>query len=297
MHFSNKLCDHLKIIKDIQYLKILIRDIKSKNQLIGFVPTMGSLHNGHMSLLKESINDNDITICSIYVNPTQFNDPIDFAKYPRENNTDLELLESMDCDIVFLPTDQEMYPANNTPIDYKYSDCMSILEGEKRPGHFLGVITIIHKFFNLIQPDRAYFGEKDYQQLWLVKLFAKNFQIPIEIKACSTIRNADGLALSSRNKNLTQKQQESARSLFLSLDSFSQAVKKKASLDHKSFMSLKGKIISQYLSNSLIKLDYFEVIEDESFRFVNEIKNNQKYRILIAAYVGDVRLIDNMLIE
>jgi pantoate--beta-alanine ligase len=203
----------------------------------------------------------------------------------------------MDCDIVFLPTDQEMYPVNNTPIDSKYSDCMNILEGEKRPGHFLGVITIVHKFFNLIHPDRAYFGEKDYQQLWLIKLFAKNFHIPIEIKACRTIRNADGLALSSRNKNLTQKQQESARSLFLSLDSFRQVVKKKVSLDHKSFMSLKSKVISQHFSNSLIKLDYFEVIEDESFRFVNEIKNNQKYRILIAAYVGDVRLIDNMLIE
>ena len=287
----------MKIIKDIKDIKILIRDIKSKNQLIGFVPTMGSLHRGHMSLLKESIHENDVTICSIYVNPTQFNDPIDFSTYPRENNADIELLQSIDCDILFLPTDHEMYPENNTRIDYEYSDYMNILEGEKRPGHFLGVITIVHKFFNLIHPDRVYFGEKDYQQLWLIKLFAKNFQIPIEIKACRTIRNAHGLALSSRNQNLTEKQQELAQSLFLALESLRQAVKKKANLDHKSFMSLKDKVITQHLSNSLIKLDYFEVIEDESFRFVNEIKNDQKYRILIAAYVSGVRLIDNMLIE
>ena len=297
MHFSNKLCDHLKIVKDIKYLKTLIRDIKSKNQLIGFVPTMGSLHSGHLSLIKESIYENDITICSIYVNPTQFNDPVDFSTYPRENNIDIELLQSLDCNIVFLPIDQEMYPEDNNTINYDYSDHMNILEGEKRPGHFSGVITIVHKFFNLIQPDRAYFGEKDYQQLWLIKLFTQTFQLPIEIRGCKTIRDTNGLALSSRNKNLTTQQQEHARSLFLALDSFRHAIKKTRHLDHKNFIDLKDKIILQCLSHASIKLDYFEVIENESFRFVNEIKNDQKYRILIAAYVGGVRLIDNMLIE
>ena len=287
----------MKIIRDIKYLRTIIGEIKSKNQLLGFVPTMGSLHSGHISLLNESINENDVTICSIYVNPTQFNDPVDFAKYPREYNSDLELLQSLDCDIVFLPTDEAMYPENHKPIDYEFSNYMNILEGEKRPGHFLGVVTIIHKFFRIIHPDRAYFGEKDYQQLWLIRLFAKKFQIPTEIKACKTIRNKNGLALSSRNKHLTEQQKAHAQSLFLALDSLKCAIKGKSYLNNKNFIDLKDQVFSQFLSSSWIKLDYFDVIEDESFRFVREIKHDKKYRILIAAYVGGIRLIDNMLIE
>jgi len=287
----------LKIIRNIKYLRTIIREIKSKNQLLGFVPTMGSLHSGHISLLMESINENDVTICSIYVNPTQFNDPVDFAEYPREYNSDIDLLQSLNCDIVFLPTDKTMYPENHKPIDYEFSNYMNILEGEKRPGHFLGVITIVHKFFNLIHPDRAYFGEKDYQQLWLIRLFTKKFQIPIEIKDCKTIRDKNGLALSSRNKNLTEQQKEHAQSLFLAIDSLRCAIKGKSYLNNKNFIDLKDQLVSQFLSNSWIKLDYFEVIEDESFRFVREIKHDKKYRILIAAYVGGIRLIDNMLIE
>ena len=297
MHFSNKLFVQLKIVKDIKYLRKIILDIKSKNQLIGFVPTMGALHNGHVSLLKESINENQFTICSIYVNPTQFNDPNDFETYPRDDNTDIELLESIDCDLLFLPSDHEMYPQGEPVYKYDYSECMNILEGEKRPGHFSGVITIIHKLFDLIKPDRAYFGEKDYQQLWLIKLFIKTFKLAIEIKTCKTIRDRNGLALSSRNKKLTRNETEQARSLFKALDRFRHGVKEQGELDYKDFCALRDNIMETVLCNPIIKLDYFEVIEDENFRFVNQIKNSKKYRILIAAYIGHTRLIDNMLIE
>ena len=297
MHFSNKLYDFLKIIKDIKYLKAFIKEIRSKNKLIGFIPTMGSLHIGHVSLIQRSIYENDITICSIYVNPTQFNDSTDFDKYPRENKSDKELLETLDCDILFLPSDKEMYPDEINTINYNFSDNLHILEGEKRPGHFLGVITIVHKFLQIIQPDNAYFGEKDYQQLWLIKSFTKNFNIPTQIRACKTIRSIDGLALSSRNKLLTASQKQIANSIYRIQESLSNTINEKGCLDHKNFLALKNKLIKKFTSHPMIKLDYFEVIEDESFRFVHEIKKDQKYRVLIAAYVGRIRLIDNMLIE
>ncbi|MBE38134.1 MAG: pantoate--beta-alanine ligase [Flavobacteriales bacterium] len=287
----------LKIIKDINNLTKSILGIKEKNQFIGFVPTMGCLHNGHLSLLNQSISENDITICSIYVNPTQFNDKNDFLTYPRHYNLDIDLLKSIDCDLLFLPRDQEMYPNNDADIKYYNSNYMDILEGEKRPGHFSGVITIVNKLFNLIQPDRAYFGEKDYQQLWIIQSFTQNCQLPIEIKSCPTIREENGLALSSRNVHLTAAAKEQAGTLFSTLELFKNEVKYRGILNEVDFAALKQKLINSLLSNSLIKLDYFEVIEEEYFRFAREIKNNTKYRIVIAAYVGRVRLIDNMSIE
>tara|TARA_B100001250_G_C19784646_1_gene783546 strand:+ start:20 stop:913 length:894 start_codon:yes stop_codon:yes gene_type:complete len=297
VHFSNKLCKRLKIIKDIKNLKKSILQIKEKNQLIGFVPTMGSLHNGHLSLLNQSISKNDVTICSIYVNPTQFNDQNDFLTYPRDHNLDIDLLRSTACDLLFLPKDEEMYPNNDLDIQYYNHNCMNILEGEKRPGHFSGVLNIVKKLFTLIQPDRAYFGEKDYQQLWIIQAFTKTLQLPIEIQSCITIRGDNGLALSSRNINLTTEAKEQAGILFSTLELFKNEIKDSGILNQADFSDLKQKLSNNIISNSLIKLDYFEVIEEEYFRFAREIKNNKKYRILIAAYVGQIRLIDNMPIE
>ena len=167
----------MKIVRNIEKLKDIMVDIKQKDYSIGFVPTMGCLHEGHLSLLKESIDHNQITICSIYVNPKQFNDKQDFSSYPRDEKTDIKFLKTINCDILFLPTDQEIYPNHDLHRNYNFTKCMSILEGEKRPGHFMGVITIVHKLFLLIQPDRVYFGEKDYQQLWIIKLFTQTFKM------------------------------------------------------------------------------------------------------------------------
>ena len=208
----------MKIIRRIRALNRIITDNKARGFLIGFVPTMGSIHKGHISLVQKSILENDYTICSIYVNPTQFNDKTDFIKYPREEEKDIKILREFNCDAVFLPNDKEMYPKKEGPFkDAFISEHMNILEGEKRPGHFLGVITIISKLFNLIQPNKAYFGEKDYQQLYIIQFFVKKFKIPVEIRSCKIVRERNGLALSSRNKHLTLNEKRVAKHLFKTL--------------------------------------------------------------------------------
>jgi len=293
----------LKIIKNIKSLNQIISTIRKKGDSIGFIPTMGSLHQGHISLLKKSISENNITICSIYVNPTQFNNNTDFQKYPRNLKRDEDLLININCHILFLPCDNEMYPDNQKKKDYNFTPCMHILEGEKRPGHFIGVITIINKLFTIIQPDRAYFGEKDYQQLWLIKLFVKIFNIAVEIKSCPTIRDQNGLALSSRNKRLKLKEKKTALNLFTTMQNLKNEIKLKRKT-HKphilttlELQNLKKTAIDKIQKTPFIKLDYFEIIDVENFRFAIDIDTNKKYRILVAAYVGKIRLIDNILID
>ena len=293
----------MKIIRSIKALNQIITDNRARGFLIGFVPTMGSIHRGHISLVQKSMLENNYTICSIYVNPTQFNDKTDFIKYPREEEKDIKILHECNCDAVFLPNDKEMYPKKDETFkDDFISEYMNILEGEKRPGHFLGVITIVNKLFNLIQPDKAYFGEKDYQQLYLIRFFVKKFKIPVEIRACKIVRGKDGLALSSRNKHLTLSEKRAARYLFTALKFLQKKLadhKRKNTLfflDEKAVNDLKKLAINNIINNSLIKLDYFEIIEVENFRFAKTIDNNKIYRILIAAYIGNTRLIDNILI-
>tara|TARA_Y100001968_G_C19445304_1_gene765054 strand:- start:2940 stop:3785 length:846 start_codon:yes stop_codon:yes gene_type:complete len=281
----------------------VISKTRKHGHSIGFVPTMGSLHEGHLSLLRKSVIENNTTICSIYVNPTQFNDQVDFQKYPRNISRDEELLRNVNCSVLFVPCDNEIYTENQQENTYNFSPCMHILEGEKRPGHFSGVITIVHKLFNIIQPDRAYFGEKDYQQLWLIKLFVKTLQIPVKIKSCPTIRDQHGLALSSRNERLTIKQKKLSLNLFKTLSNLKNEIqiKKKTcqngQLNNLELNNLKNKAIREIQNNPLIKLDYFEVIDVENFSFALLIDINKKYRILVAAYVGNTRLIDNILID
>ena len=262
---------------------------------------MGSLHEGHVSLLQKSINDNNVTLCSIYVNPTQFNDKIDFKKYPRDINSDIKILEKINCNILFLPSDDEMYPENDKKEDYSFMDAMDILEGEKRPGHFFGVLTIVHKLFNLIKPNRAYFGEKDYQQLWLIQQFVKALKIPINVLGCPTIRTAQGLALSSRNQRLTEQDKKIALILFKSVNNLKKEIKSNIkhnnTLKKSDLVSIQERIRNKISQHTNIKLDYFEVIDVENFSFAKEIKMDKKYRILIAADVSKIRLIDNILID
>ena len=291
----------MKIIHNIQLLRHTLSNVRKDKQSIGFVPTMGSLHEGHVSLLQKSINDNNVTLCSIYVNPTQFNDKIDFKKYPRDINIDIKILEKINCDILFLPSDDEMYPENDKKSDYSFMDVMDILEGEKRPGHFLGVLTIVHKLFNLIQPNRAYFGEKDYQQLWLIQQFVKALKIPINVLGCPTIRTVQGLALSSRNQRLTEQDKKIALILFKSANNLKKEIKfnikHNNTLKKSDIVSIQERIRNKIYQHTNIKLDYFEVIDVENFSFAKEIKRDKKYRILIAAYVSKIRLIDNILID
>lgn len=202
----------MQIVTNIDKWQELCRQFQSENKSIGFVATMGNLHHGHASLLQRSLAENDITVLSIFVNPTQFNDPKDLAKYPRTFDQDCELAKSLGVDVVFAPDPKAMYPD-----DYHYqvheNDYSKILDGEFRPGHFTGMLTVVLKLLLLIKPKRAYFGEKDYQQLQLIRGMATAFFLDLEIVACETKRNASGLALSSRNNLLTPQQLEQA-SLF-----------------------------------------------------------------------------------
>tara|TARA_B100000674_G_scaffold499390_1_gene544827 strand:+ start:3105 stop:3974 length:870 start_codon:yes stop_codon:yes gene_type:complete len=289
----------LKTFKNISSLKKTLVDIRKNNQSIGFVPTMGALHEGHLSLINKSKKENDITICSIYVNPIQFNNKQDLIKYPRNIKNDIVMLHKIHCDILFAPSNEEMYMLNEQG-DYNVSKVMNLLEGEKRPGHFAGVITIVHILFKLINPHRSYFGEKDYQQLWLIKFFVKKIKLSTKIISCPTIRDIDGLALSSRNTRLNSKQRKVATILFQYIDSFKNKIleiKKNHLKKRINISTLKYEQIKMIHQDSLIKLDYFEVIDVENFSFATEIVFNKNYRILIAAFIGGVRLIDNVLID
>ena len=262
---------------------------------------MGALHEGHFSLVRKSKKENDLTICSIYVNPTQFNDKHDFSSYPRNEQQDIDYLILENCDILFLPKDHEIYVDTEDQIDHDVIEAMTVLEGEKRPGHFEGVVTIVNKLFNLISPDVAYFGEKDYQQLWIINLFTKKEKLNIEIKGCPTIRDQYGLALSSRNTKLSGLEIKHAPRIFQALLFCKRKIEliksKDEAINTQRLQKIKAESVNNFIKNSLIKLDYFEVIDNENFRFASEIKIANSYRVLIAAHIGNIRLIDNILIE
>ncbi|MAQ70046.1 MAG: pantoate--beta-alanine ligase [Flavobacteriales bacterium] len=293
----------MEILRSISSLQTFLQKCRKHNGRIGFVPTMGALHAGHLSLLSKSIQDNDYTICSIYVNPKQFNNKEDLVSYPRTIQSDIEQLNRIHCDALFLPSDSEMYQSDDKSIEYNFTNLFNILEGEKRPGHFLGVITIVHKLFNLINPDKAYFGEKDYQQLRIIQLFVKKHNLPVEIVSCPTVRNSKGLALSSRNKNLKIDEEKAALNLVKALRNFKNDVIKfnkihsKDLLEGGDLVRLKHLAIKNLVAHPLIKLDYFEIIASENFRFTNYIDYNENYRALIAVYIGEIRLIDNIAIN
>ena len=293
----------MKIIDNIKLLHNTLSNARKNNDSIGLVPTMGSLHEGHLSLLKKSINDNNVTVCSIYVNPTQFNDKIDFNKYPRDVKRDIKFLEKIRCDILFLPSDHEMYPKNGEKEEYSFIETMDILEGDKRPGHFFGVLTIVHKLFNLVRPKNSYFGEKDYQQLWLIQKFVSARKLPISVQGCPTIRTAQGLALSSRNQRLNKQEKKLSLILFQSMNILKKEIistlktNDNNNLKQSKLNNIKQRIRNKISQNTKIKLDYFEVIDVENFSFAKEIKMDKKYRIFIAAYISKIRLIDNILIK
>ena len=178
---------------------------------------MGSIHEGHISLIQKSIEENHITICSIYVNPKQFNDKKDLINYPRDETGDIRKLERANCNILFLPSDNDIYPNNFQEKDYNFTTVLNILEGEKRPGHFKGVLNVVQVLFELVQPNKAYFGEKDYQQLWIITCFQKTYKLSVSIQPVQTTRDSFGLALSSRNKHLSSVQKKTAINLYNAL--------------------------------------------------------------------------------
>ncbi len=255
-------------------------------QSIGFVPTMGYLHEGHRRLIRESKLHNDITVVSIYVNPLQFGEGEDYERYPRDLERDISVCEEEGVDAVFVPSDEDMYPESPL-IRIEMDGLTNILEGQFRPGHFSGVCTVVLKLFNIIQPDRAYFGEKDYQQLKVVQRLVKDLSLPVEIVPVPTVREADGLAMSSRNVYLSPEERESALSLYRSF-LLAEKLFKNGNTDPETLITAIREFILKH--PHVAGIDYVE-IRDEELKLVKEVKVGD--RILLAVRIGNTRLIDN----
>lgn len=266
-----------------QHLKTLL----SKNKTIGFVPTMGALHFGHLHLIKQSVSQNDISICSIYVNPTQFNDPIDFEKYPRNSVKDIEFLKGVGLDIVYLPDYDELYPSEKERlIDYTDNQLFSVFEGEFRPGHFLGVVTVVMRLFEHVNPSKAYFGLKDYQQYLVIKRATPKFFKAIEIIGVPTVRNENGLALSSRNKRLNNEQLELSVAIPKALRHLEQS---RGTVD----MEIAINESKELIRAAGLKLDYLDVCDKTDLKRRKIWGDENENVALCAAFMGQVRLIDN----
>ncbi|WP_029551667.1 pantoate--beta-alanine ligase [Thermocrinis jamiesonii] len=277
-----------RLFRRIKEIRGFIRDVKCEgnNVSVGFVPTMGYLHKGHMELIKLSKLQNDITVVSIYVNPLQFGAGEDFDRYPRDLDRDLELCAEAGVDVVFAPSDEEMY--QELPITkIEIPGLTDKLEGLYRPGHFNGVAIVVLKLFNIVQPTRAYFGEKDYQQLKVVERLVKDLSIPVEIIPVPTVREEDGLACSSRNVYLSPEERQSALAIYKSF-----LLAQKLFQGGNTEAALLKQAIREFLLKHphVSKIDYVE-ITDENLNPVNEVKEGD--RILVAVYVGNTRLIDN----
>ena len=276
----------MEIIKKITELQ---KRLKKENS-IGFVPTMGALHDGHLSLIRISKAENPVTVCSIFVNPIQFNNPADFEKYPKTIEEDTRLLEQAGCDILFLPDAAEMYPQKTELVmDFGYQN--TVMEGKFRPGHFSGVGIVVSKFFNIVQPDRAYFGQKDFQQCLIIKQLVQELSFPIELKIIDTLREADGLAMSSRNKRLGPEERKVASKIYQSLQ-FAALQSK-----HSELWEVKAKTLEILEAFDIIKPEYLEFVDFETGKVATSLEAGRKYGICIAAFVGDVRLIDNLIIN
>lgn len=255
------------------------------------MPTMGALHQGHLDLVKKCVAQADCTVVSIFVNPTQFNNQEDFEKYPSSVKEDLDLLESAGVDYVFLPEVDTMYPSSPV-LKLNFGHLETILEGAFRPGHFNGVGVIVSKLFHIIRPDLAFFGQKDLQQVAIIQTLVRDLSFPIEIIVVPTRREEDGLAMSSRNRRLSDLERKTALIIF---DSLSVAAKELK--EGKEWLVVQEQIIRQFQEQESVKLEYFELVERETFEIKKHFDPHQKMAICVAAYVGEIRLIDNLIIN
>ncbi|QQL49352.1 pantoate--beta-alanine ligase [Mucilaginibacter ginkgonis] len=267
-----------------KHLKIL----KQKGQTIGLVPTMGALHKGHLSLLEISKQQTDISVCTIFVNPTQFTNADDLKNYPRPIKTDIAKLKTADCDVLFMPGIEEMYAANEQ-WHIELGDLEHLLEGKFRPGHYQGVTQIVYKLFTLVEPDKAFFGQKDYQQFLVINKMVEIFRLPIKLVMCPILREPDGLAMSSRNIHLSAEEHQNAlilsRALWYIKDSF----------NGETLKDLLNKGRDMITAQNGVELEYFEVADAETLRPTNE--QTAHIVALTAAKVGSTRLIDNMILR
>ena len=276
------------IFKKKEELKKYLKTSFSSKK-IGFVPTMGALHKGHLSLIEESIQKCEITICSIFINPTQFNSKNDLIKYPKTLNQDINKLIEYKCDILYQPEVEDLYTKDETRKSFSFRGIDQQLEGEFRPNHFNGVATVVEKLLNIIKPDFSFFGMKDIQQLMVIKELVKNKKINTQIIGLPTVREKNGLAKSSRNIHLTKKDRKQAALIFKQLTFCKENIKS----DNINIILEKAK---EKLIGEKIKIEYFELISLDSFKVPDIIFADKKYAICVAAYIAGIRLIDNIIL-
>ena len=279
------------IITNKTQLSGILDDYRQKGKVIGFVPTMGALHEGHLSLLKKSIENSDVSVCSIFVNPTQFNDKADLERYPRMPEKDAHMLEKAGCNILFLPEVKEIYPEQDKRV-FHFGNLDKILDGAHRPGHFNGVAQVVSILFDIVKPDKAFFGEKDYQQLLIIKDLTQQLKLKIEVIGCPIFREADGLAMSSRNMLLSDEERKAA-----SLIPVLMQEAKKLKNEGKSIGEIKQFVSNKLASNPLYKLDYYEICNAATLEPLSSLNNTPKSISLIAVFVGKIRLIDNLALD
>ncbi|MDY0253482.1 MAG: pantoate--beta-alanine ligase [Tenuifilaceae bacterium] len=278
----------MKTVNTIGELKSYLNTQRDCGRSVGFVPTMGALHQGHTELMRTARQHNDVVVVSVFVNPTQFNNPNDLRNYPRTLDQDLLKCEQVGVDLVFVPTVQEMYPeADTRKFDFGHLD--KVMEGKHRPGHFNGVAQVVSKLFDAVNPTRAYFGQKDFQQLAVVRELAKTLRLDVEIVGCPTVREEDGLAMSSRNMLLSPEQRKSAPLISKTLF---EARNKKELFSVKEMISW---VIGQINSDPELNVEYFEIANANTLETINQWSEAGEAVGCIAVQVGDVRLIDNIL--
>ena len=279
------------IFKKAADIGIFLQQKRQKNPKTGFVPTMGALHQGHISLIESACSENDVVVCSIFVNPTQFNDPKDFQNYPITIENDIDLLEKAGCDALFLPAVEEMYPAGlENKKTYALGYLETVLEGRYRPGHFQGVCQVVHRLLTIVPADRLYLGQKDFQQCMVIRKMIELENLHTEIVICPTLRETDGLAMSSRNMRLDKTAREKAVEISRTL------LHIKSSLKAGDLSELKTAAVEQ-LNRTGFKTDYVEIADADTLELIGRWDGKQKLVALCAAFLGEVRLIDNMLLQ
>jgi len=278
----------MKIIKTKKELQSEIEQLKSSGKSIGFVPTMGALHAGHIMLVNSCVSENDYCVVSIFVNPTQFNNPADLEKYPRNLELDTELLQKAGCSLIFAPEANEVYNQDEmtATFDFDFGGLDQVMEGKFRPGHFNGVVQVVSKLFDLVQPNKAYFGEKDFQQLAIIHRMTDSMKYPIEIVDCTIVREPSGLAMSSRNERLSNDERKKAARISEVLFESRNFATKKSPAE-----------LIQWVINSVnevpeLEVEYYDIVDATNLQTINEWGGNNVG--CIAVFCGDVRLIDNI---
>ena len=277
----------MKLVHTIQELRVELDVLRKAGKKIGFVPTMGALHEGHASLVRRAVEENDIVVVSDFVNPTQFNDKNDLLKYPRTLEADCELLQKEGTAFVFAPSVEEIYPEPDTR-QFSYAPLDTVMEGKFRPGHFNGACQVVSKLFMIVEPDKAYFGEKDFQQLAIIREMVKQMHFPLEIVGCPIVREEDGLALSSRNARLSEEQRQQALNISKTLFASKEYAATHSVAETQKFVE------DSIASSEGLELEYFELVDGTTLQKISDWNETDYVVGCITVFCGEVRLIDNI---